>query len=271
MGAGQRGQNWLGLETEGERWSLDVPPKLVSGAGALFGGCATAAAIAIAQQLTDQPILWVSTHFGALARQGSQVELGGRTISRGRTLTHLEVTATCEERDCFTARIAAGSRPDHETQGQWAGPPDVTSTEDAERFEHPVHQDSWAARFEWRLAGTSPDPTAPWAAWWIRSLGPIDPMIEAAVLCDYVTYGMGRALNKPMGGLSIDNVLRIHAPHVEPASPWRLLEIRPEAITGGFGSGHARLYADDILVASGSQTTVMNDWDWRLPAERSDD
>ena len=72
-----------------------------------------------------------------------------------------------------------------------------------------------------------------------------------------------------MGGLSIDNVLRLHDLSAVEGCDWLLLEVRPEAIEGGFGHGAARLFtADGRLLASGSQSMVVNNWDWRLPAER---
>ena len=87
-----------------------------------------------------------------------------------------------------------------------------------------------------------------------------------AVLADYVTYGVGRALRSPMGGLSVDNVVRIRRPEL---SEWLLLEVRPEAVSGGMGFGAARIYdSEGDLLATGSQSIVVNDWDWRGPAER---
>jgi acyl-CoA thioesterase len=68
-----------------------------------------------------------------------------------------------------------------------------------------------------------------------------------------------------MGGLSVDNVVRIRR---LPADGWLLLEVRPEAVTGGFGHGSARIFdAAGDLLAIGTQTIVVNNWDWRLPAE----
>ena len=262
-------EDWLGLvRADGGSWRLPVVRGLVSGAGALFGGCATAAAIAIAEQTVTQPVVWAAAHFGALAKAGTTVELDAQVISAGRTMTHLSVTACVDGRESFTARVAAGQRPAHDVQGQWPPPPPVAAVGDSAPFDHPVHEDTWASRFEWRLAGAGDDDRGRWAAWWVRSLAAIDPVVEAAVLCDYVTYGMGRALGQPMGGLSIDNVLRVHRAALVGSSGWGLLEVRPEAIAGGFGSGGARLFADGTLVASGSQSTVMNNWDWRLPGER---
>jgi acyl-CoA thioesterase len=74
-----------------------------------------------------------------------------------------------------------------------------------------------------------------------------------------------------MGGLSIDNVIRLHDLGAVADGEWQLLEVRPEAIDGGFGHGAARLFAaGGRLVATGTQSMVVNNWDWRLPSERTD-
>lgn len=278
------GSTWLGLSRAGEGtdspWRLDVHDGVTSGAGALFGGGATAAALVAAREVSPQPLLWASAHFGALARSGSAVHLATRVISSGRTMTHTEVRGEVDDREAFVVRVAAGDRPAHAVQGQWVAPPSVPALGDCTPFDHPVHAGTWAARFEWRLAGTGAGDTddggAPWAAWWVRSAGgdACEPLVAVAVLADYVTYGVGRALGEPMGGLSIDNGLRIHDLSAADGDDsddgrWLLLEVRPEAIEGGFGYGAARLFGPNgKLVATGTQSMVVNNWDWRLPEER---
>jgi acyl-CoA thioesterase len=265
------GGTWLGLvrdEAVGA-WRLPVHAGVTSGANALFGGGATAAALVVAEDVVPQPLVWASAHFGALARAGTEVELTTRVISSGRTMTHAEVTGTVEGRESFVVRLAAGDRPPHEVQGQWVDPPVVPPAGSCAAFDHPVHEGTWAARFEWRLAATG----SAWAAWWVRPSNddPCEPLVAAAVLTDYVTYGVGRALGRAMGGLSIDNVVRFHDLAAVEDGGWLLLDVRPEAIHGGFGHGVARLFtADGRVVATGTQSMVVNNWDWRLPSERTD-
>jgi acyl-CoA thioesterase len=269
------GAAWLGMVREDESWSLPVGAGVTSGANALFGGCATAAALVAAREVAPQPLVWASAHFGVLAKADTSVRLTSRAISSGRTMTHLEVVGTVDDREAFVVRMAAGERPAHPVQGQWRAAPAVVAVADAAPFDHPVHEGTWAARFEWRLAGTGDaDASGPWAAWWVRPRAddPCEPLVAAAVLADYVTYGVGRALGEPMGGLSVDNVLRLGDVAEGPASTdggWLLLEVRPDVVEGGFGHGTARLFgADGRLVATGSQSMVVNTWDWRLPSER---
>lgn len=254
-----------------DTWRLAVHGGVTSGANALFGGGATAAALIAAREVAPQPLRWAAAHFGALAKAGAEVELTTKVISSGRTMTHVEVRGEVEKREAFVVRVAAGDRPAHPVQGQWVDAPSVGGVDDATPFDHPVHADTWAARFDWRLAGSG-DSGDPWAAWWVRPRegDGCDPLVVVAVLTDYVTYGVGRALGEPMGGLSIDNVLRLHdLGSVDEDRVWLLLEVRPEAIGGGFGHGAARLFTKTgKLVATGTQSMVVNNWDWRLPSER---
>ena len=273
------GAAWLGMRrVDGDddgRWRLEVGDGVTSGAHALFGGGATAAALVAAREVAPQPLRWAAAHFGALAKAGSEVELATQVISSGRTMTHVEVRATVEEREAFVVRVAAGDRPAHAVQGQWVSPPTVPPAEACDAFDHPVHAGTWAARFAWRLAGRGEqDEGTPWAAWWVRPADddPCEALVALAVLADYVTYGVGRALGEPMGGLSIDNVLRVHDLGAVESGDWLLLEVRPEAIAGGFGDGAARLFTTSgRLVATGTQSMVVNNWDWRLPSERPAD
>ena len=263
------GSEWLGLERAGEtEWKLPVTNGVISGASALFGGCATATAIVIASELADQPVVYASSHFGSLAKLGTTATVTARVIAAGRTLTHIEIEGTVGGQQSFVTRVTAGDRPPREAEGQWVHTQAAhTSEPDASTpFDHPVHEGTWAERFEFRLAGRTDDP--PTAMWWVRPRDEqLDPIVAATLLVDYVTYGVGRALGVPMGGLSVDNVVRIHRPE---HADWYLLQVTPEAINGGLGSGTARVLANDTLAMTGTQSIVVNSWDWRLPEERED-
>jgi len=261
------GADWLGMVPAGDRhWQLPVSPGVTSGAQALFGGCATAAALVAAAPLVEQPLVWAAVHFGRLAPAGSSLEVRAEVLSAGRTLSHLAAVGQRDGTEAFSARIVAARRPTSTTEGSWCAAPDVVDPSESEPFHLPVHDDTWAARFEWRLptrrglAGRSA------ACWWVRpEESPTDPLVVLAVLADYVTYGVGRALGAPMGGLSIDNVLRIRRAEL---TDWLLVEVVPEAVTDGVGFGSAYVYdAGRHLLAVGSQSIVVNDWDWRTPAE----
>lgn len=261
------GAEWLGMvqSGDGRSWELPVTAGVTSGANALFGGSATAAALVAAGELTELPVFWAGVHFGRPAPAGSLVRIRAGVLAAGRTLTHVTVDASAGESDAFSARLSAGRRPSTTVEGHWVPAPETAGPDESDPFDLPVHADTWAARFDWRLPPAGPsDP--PRATWWVRPLQPTEPLVVLAVLADYVTYGVGRALGSPMGGLSVDNNLRIHHPEL---TEWLLLVVRPEAVSGGIGFGSAYVYDEDgRLLASGSQTMVVNDWDWRRPGEQ---
>lgn len=265
---------WLGLRAVGEgRWELDVTPGVVAGSGALYGGWATATVLAVGRTLCAHRPRWVSAHFTGLARLGDTVSLTATVVSAGRTVTHLAVEATTggsdERRATYSARATFGDRP---AVAEAAGPPPpaVPPAAEAEPFDLPVHEGTFADRLEWRLAPVSGSPR-PVACWWVRpQTGPDggSPGLEvtAAVLADYLTYGIGRAASTQVGGLSVDNGLRLH--RHGPRHGWLLLEAAADSLDGGFGSGTARIFDEEgRLVATGSQTMVLNSWDWRRPGE----
>lgn len=257
---------WLGLErVSDDEWRLPVTVGVISGARALFGGCATVAAIVAAQTLAEQPVVFAASHFGSLAKLDTIATIRARVIAQSRTLSHIEVEGSVDGKQSFLTRLTTGARPPVETEGQWIAPIPPATIEDSAPFEHPVHEGTWASRFEFRLAGVTSD-GRPSASWWVRPKDEdLDPIVAATVLVDYVTYGVGRPLGVPIGGISIDNVVRVH--RVVPAD-WYLLQVMPDAIEGGLGFGSAAVFADGSLVVSGTQSIAVMPWDWRLPSER---
>ena len=250
-------------------WELPVTAGVISGANALFGGCATAAALVAAAALVEGPVFWAGVHFGKLAPNGSMVDVQAQVLVAGRTVSHLSVTGGAAGAESFSARLSAGRRTPATTEGHWRPAPAVSSPDEAAPFEHPVHAGTWAERFEWRLPQFERLAEKPTAAWWVRPREADPPvLVTLAVLADYVTYGVGRALGTPMGGLSVDNSLRIHRAEL---SEWLLLVVRPEAIAEGIGFGSTHVHnSEGDLLAAGTQTMVLNDWDWRLPSEQDD-
>ena len=259
---------WLGIEPAGDGvWRLPVTPDVQSGASALFGGCAMAAALAVVGQSEAKPFVSAIAHYTGFNPVGSVVTLTATTIASGRTLAHHQVVGSNDTGESFVVRAAFGQRDAVEPQGQWlAAGDEVPSLGAAAPFELPVHDGTWAARFEWRLAASVSASADGSAHWWVRPIGIDDPITVAAILLDYVTYGMGRALGSPLGGLSIDNVVRMVTPRL---TEWVRLQVRPDALVGGFGHGSSMVWTSEgELIGSGNQSIVANGWDWRLPSER---
>ena len=68
---------FFGLEptTNPTSWRLTVVPSLISGTGALFGGCGLGAAIEVMEQVTGRPCIWATAQFLSFARPPSELEL----------------------------------------------------------------------------------------------------------------------------------------------------------------------------------------------------
>lgn len=262
-----RADEWLGLvRVDATTWTMAVTPSVVAGSGSLYGGCATGAAVTIGRALTEHTPRWASTHFTGLARGGTALTLRSEVLAAGRSVTHLRVQASVEEdgRVAFTAHLTYGDRTPVVDRRD-PPMPLVVAPDEAPVFDHRSHDGTFAARFEWRSAAALDHGSA--ATWWVRPREPVDDAgLLAAVLCDYVTYGIGRATGEVIGGLSVDNGLRLH--DVARVPGWSLLRIDGEGLDGAFGSGTARVWREDgTFVASGSQTMVLNGWDWRQAGE----
>jgi hypothetical protein len=60
---------FFGLERTGDHvWEMSVVPSLISGTGALFGGCGLGAAIEVMEQATGRPCTWATAQFLSFAR-----------------------------------------------------------------------------------------------------------------------------------------------------------------------------------------------------------
>ena len=64
--------------------------------GALYGGCAIAAAITAMEVATDSPILWATTQFVASPREGTTIELQTTIHAAGKRIKQVHVNGVDE-------------------------------------------------------------------------------------------------------------------------------------------------------------------------------
>jgi len=261
------GVGWLGLREIGDgRHVLPVTAGVLAGSGALYGGCATAAAVQVAASNTTLRPRWASVHFLAAAPAGVDVVLEPLVLRVGRTISHVTIDGVREGGErCFTADVALGDRP---SLADWyvGRPPAVEGPGQSAPFELPAHGGTFADRLEWRLVPAGSLPAPGMTAWWVRGEGFEDAATVAAVVCDYATYAIGRATGHQIGGMSVDNSIRLHS-HAA-AQGWCLATFSVDAVGGGFGSVTAHVWREDgTLLATGGQTMVLNPWDWRQAGE----
>ena len=256
-------RTFFGLERTGDHtWQMEVVPNLISGTGALFGGCGLGAAIEVMEQATGRPCIWATAQFLSFARPPATLTLEVVEAVRGHQISQARVMACVGEREILTVVGALGYRP-NPLVGQWANMPDVPSPADCPP--RPLmnrHQGTIMDRLESKLAGARPY----WeltgvegsgnASLWVRVPELADPSAAAlAIIGDFVPFGIGQALGRRAGGNSLDNTLRVarRAP-----TDWVLADVRVHAVADGFGHGLVHLWAEDgTLLATASQSAIV--------------
>ncbi|HEY5012522.1 MAG TPA: thioesterase family protein [Acidimicrobiia bacterium] len=259
--------SFYGLEPSGEpgRWTMPIVRGLISGTGALFGGCGLGACIEAAEQLTGRPLVWATAQYLTFARPPAVLELDAAEIVRGHQISQVRVLAHVGGQEILTVLAALGDRP-HPLAGQWANRPDVPAPDDCPpRVLLDHNQGTISDRLDMRIArGRSVDefPAPPGdgnSALWVRMPGLAEMSAAGlAIIGDFVPFGISQALGMRAGGNSLDNTLRIarRAP-----TDWVLADIRVHAIADGFGHGLVHLWAEDgTLLGTASQSTIVRSW-----------
>src|SRR5437899_12051042 len=123
---------FFGLEptTNPNSWRLTVVPSLISGTGALFGGCGRGACIEVMEQVTGRPCIWATAQYLSFARPPSIVELDVVEVVRGHQISQARVHARVGDTEILTVLGALGRRP-LPLEGQWAARPDVPDPADS--------------------------------------------------------------------------------------------------------------------------------------------
>jgi acyl-CoA thioesterase-2 len=259
-------RTFLGLETDGtpSGFRLPVVPGITAGGGFLFGGCGLGAAIVALEEVTGRPVIWATAQYLSYARPGAVVEFDVTIGAEGRSVTQARAVGRTEETEILTVNAALGSRP-FEPEGEWATMPDVPGPDGCEIRTHRFEHESVASRMEQRLAVGRPfevldgTPSDGSCALWARMPEVLDMSGAAlAVLGDFVPFGIGQALGLLAGGNSLDNTIRVA--RLEPTD-WVLLDVRVQAVHGGFGHGDVLLWSESgRLLAIASQSTVVRFW-----------
>jgi acyl-CoA thioesterase-2 len=258
---------FFGLEPTGApgRWRMPIVNGLVSGTGALFGGCGLGACIEVAEQLSGRHLVWATAQYLTYARPPSVLEVDAAEIVRGHQISQVRVLAHVGDQEILTVLAALGDRPSP-LVGQWANHPDVPRPEACPpRVLMDRHQGTIIDRLEMRVArGRGPDdfPGPPGdgnSALWVRMPGLAEMSAAGlAIVGDFVPFGISQALGARAGGNSLDNTLRVAR---RAATDWVLADIRVHAIADGFGHGLVHLWAEDgTLLGTASQSTIVRSW-----------
>jgi acyl-CoA thioesterase len=251
-------------------WRMEVVSGLVSGTGALFGGCGLGAAIEVVEQVTGRPCIWATAQFLSYARPGSVLELRVDEVVRGHQISQARVIARVGDEEILTVLAAHGARP-LTLEGQWATRPEVPAPDDCPPRELMAHHSGTISdRLDMRLAAARTldelpgPPGSGTSALWVRMPELLEMSAASlAIIGDFVPFGIGQALGVRAGGNSLDNTLRVA--HRVPTE-WVLADIRVHAIADGFGHGLVHLWAEDgTLLGTASQSTIVREWRGERP------
>lgn len=260
-------RTFFGLEPTDDpaRWRMEVVQGLISGTGALFGGCGLGACIDVMERVTGRPCIWATAQFLSFARPGAVLDLDATEIVRGHAISQARVTAHVGTTEILTVVGALGHRP-LDLTGQWAKRPDVPPPDECPPRPMMNHQQGTLSdRLDARLADARPYWEFPGpqgsgnASLWIRLPELLEMSAPAlAIIGDFVPFGIGQALGKRAGGNSLDNTLRVA--HRVPTE-WVLADVRVHALADGFGHGLVHLWAEDgTLLGTASQSTIVRAW-----------
>jgi acyl-CoA thioesterase-2 len=260
------GLDFLGLEPTDDpnRWRLPVHTGVLSGMGALFGGCGLAAAVEAMERSTGRPTVWASAQYLSFARPPAVVDIEVVAMVTGRRTSQARAIGRVDDDEIFTVNAALGTRPDA-MAGQWAVRPEVPPPDACPpRTTQQRHRGTLFDRLEMRRANARdldelPGPPGDGrSALWARIPGLDHSITTLGILGDLVPFGISQALGERAGGNSLDNSIRV-ARRVP--TEWLLLDVRIHAVAHGFGHGLVHMWAEDgSLLATASQSAIVRPW-----------
>lgn len=229
----------------------------------LFGGAAMAAAITAMEQSLDRELVLANAQFQSFASFGSRLNIAVTPVEGGRSLRRAKAVASVSDKTVFTVNGVLGGATDH-TGKQWTQTPaKLPPPEKCPAWLAAPEQDSNAQllkRLDVRLAipdGYKASPEGDGSLkLWIKPKETVDLDAAFVGLCaDFLPAGIGAATNRPGGGNSLDNQVRIIQ---RVPSDWILCDINVHHAGNGLGHGDMRLFAQDgRLMATASQTLKL--------------
>ena len=254
---------FLGMEPTPDplRWRLPVLPPICSGTGALFGGCALAAAVEAMEQATGRPLIWATAQFLSYSRPPAVLDVETTVLVTGNHVTQARALLHGDGQQVAAVIAALGGR-EQIPEGSWAVRPEVELPAALPVPEAPPHhRQTMHDRVDVRLAtvrsleqldGTPGDGRS---SLWVRVRDLAPSAAALAIVGDYVPMGVSQALGVPMRSTSLDNTLRVVDPG---AAGWMLCDVRIHAIAGGHAHGLNHIWSEDgRLLATAAQSIAV--------------
>lgn len=231
--------------------------------GALYGGCAIAAAVTAMEVATESPILWATTQFVASPREGTRISLDTTIHAAGKRIKQVHVNGVDPDGNVQFSTMGSTAIPrENGIEGQFQTMPNVPGPADAQGFFfgppglEAIQIDFFASLVEHRSVSLREDEERAKGAMamWAR-LATRRPPTPAAVafMADMAPISIAAGLGKRGGGISLDNSMRF-GPTAE--TEWVLLEVHGNLAVGGYGHCTIHVWSEDgVLVATGGQTS----------------
>ncbi|MCY1647764.1 thioesterase family protein [Caulobacter sp. SL161] len=239
----------------------------------VFGGVLFGSALAALEDHLQRPVVWSTIQFLGPVRAEETLELSIEVPGPGRTISQARVIGRVEDREIFLATAALGVR-DEPLDHAWDQAPDIPppeACETAKLWPHGQEPGTLLETLEMRIPPgpfAETEPTGKLAdsgrtVFWVRARQDLPMDISVlALFGDFTPYALSKALGGGLGGVSLDNTLRVLR-RVE--TDWILCDARIQGIRSGFAHGDIRLFArTGELMAIGGQS--MNAWPPRAKA-----
>ncbi|MFY8143848.1 MAG: acyl-CoA thioesterase [Caulobacter sp.] len=239
----------------------------------VFGGVLFGSALAALEDHLQRPVVWSTIQFLGPVRAEEVLTLEVEVPGPGRTISQARVTGRVGDREIFLASAALGVR-DEPLDHAWDQAPEVPppeACETAKLWPHGQEPGTLLETLEMRIvpgAFAEVEPTGRLAdsgrtVFWVRARQDLPMDISVlALFGDFTPYALSKALGGGLGGVSLDNTLRVLR-RIE--TDWILCDARIQGIRSGFAHGDIRLFArTGELMAIGGQS--MNAWPPRAKA-----
>jgi acyl-CoA thioesterase len=257
-GSAADGLTFFRLEPEGGEWVMPIDRRVCSGTGALFGGAAFGAAVAVLEAATGRDLVWATTQFMTHVVPPSVLRFGVEEVARGRTASQARTVARLDGREMFSVIGTLGESDPTAPTAVLASRPDVPGPDRCPP--RPVlarHQGAFMERVDARLARAWPEGGQAEdgrSAVWARIPRLLPGPVALAVFGDYVPFGLRQAVGDGLASHSLDNSLRVLAPM---GPGWVLADIAIHGVSGGFGYGRVHLWdeAGRLLGTAGQSFT----------------
>ncbi len=260
---------FLGLEIDQANRSAQFEAKSgnCNALGFLYGGAGIAASIETLERITERPLIWMTCQFNNFAKLGAHIDLTAQESVRGRNISHASLDAFNGQEPVFKVLGSFGQRSEPQ-QFQFIEKPQVDSPENCPHFgggrEKAGTLNSVDSRIEYRVARgrlRKDKKVEGQLALWAKVPEIAETSAASiALAADYLPVSIGSMLEKPAGGNSLDNNLRMI--QLE-QSEWILLDCEAKAVNQGFGHASMNIWSQSgKLLAIASQSIIFREYNF---------